>query len=89
MNTIKTFLADKEVLSEKRDERKRWEKEEAVKSIVQIQTRRLEVEEINARAKTKEVDNKQKELEIALLGEEAKIMVTPSPKTWIHFIVHG
>jgi hypothetical protein len=65
MNTIKTFLADKEVLSEKRDERKRWEKEEAVKSIVQIQTRSLEVEEINARAKTKEVDNKQKELEIA------------------------
>jgi hypothetical protein len=27
VNTIKTFLADKEVLSEKRDERKHWEKE--------------------------------------------------------------
>jgi hypothetical protein len=41
-------------------------KEEAVKSYVQ--TRRLETEETNARTKTKEVDNKQKELEIALLS---------------------
>jgi hypothetical protein len=34
VDTIKTFLADKEVSSGKRDERKRWEKEKAVKSYV-------------------------------------------------------
>jgi hypothetical protein len=36
VDTIKTFLADKEVSSGKRDEIKRWEKEKAVKSYVQI-----------------------------------------------------
>jgi hypothetical protein len=35
------------------------------------------IEEIYDRAATKEVDNKQKDLEISLLNEEARIMVTP------------
>jgi hypothetical protein len=77
METIKTLIADKEVSSEKREERKRREKEEAVKNYFEIQTKKLEIEEINARVAVKEVDNKQKELEIALLSEEAKIMATP------------
>jgi hypothetical protein len=56
-------------------------------SYVDIQTKRLTIEEMNARAKAKEADKKQKELEIALLGEEAKIMATP--QTWIQLCVHG
>jgi hypothetical protein len=70
METIKTLFADKEVSSEKRDERKRREKEEAVKNYYDIQHKKLTLEEINAH-------NKQKELEIALLSEEVKIMATP------------
>jgi hypothetical protein len=54
-------------------------KEEDVKIYVQIQTRTLKIEEMNASAKVKEVDNKQKVLKIAILSEEAKIM---SSKTW-------
>ncbi|KAK1662745.1 hypothetical protein QYE76_050904 [Lolium multiflorum] len=72
MVTIKTLLADKEVSSEKRDERKRREKEDAVKNYYEIQTKKLEIEEIIARAATKEMDNTQKELEM-------KIMATPAP----------
>jgi hypothetical protein len=47
---------------------------------VDIETKRLAIEEMNARAKAKEADNKQKELEIALLGEEAKIIAIPITK---------
>jgi hypothetical protein len=60
------LIADKEVLSEKIEERKRREKEEAAKNYYEIQTKKLQIEEINAYAATEEVDNKQKELEIAL-----------------------
>ncbi|KAK1611174.1 hypothetical protein QYE76_034847 [Lolium multiflorum] len=55
METIKTLIVDKEVSSEKRDERKRWEKEEVVKNYFEIQTKKLEIDEINARAAAKEV----------------------------------
>jgi ribosome-associated protein YbcJ (S4-like RNA binding protein) len=67
---IKTFLADKEVSSEKRDERKRRKKKEAVKNYVTIQHKKLTVEEINAH-------NKRKELELSLLTDETKLMATP------------
>lgn len=70
MESIKTLLADKSVSTEKRDERKRKEKEEAAKNYYDIQSKKLAIEEIN-------VINKQKELELALLAEEAKIMSTP------------
>jgi hypothetical protein len=36
MDTIKTFFAEKEVSSEQRKERKRWDKEEAVKGYIDI-----------------------------------------------------
>jgi hypothetical protein len=77
------------VSTEKREERKCRDKKEALDSYVDIQTKRVTIEEMNARARAKEADNKRNELEIALLGEEAKIMVTPSPKTWIQLCVHG
>jgi hypothetical protein len=56
---MKNLLADKEVLSEKRDERKRREKEETVKNYYKIQTKKLEIEGINAHVAAKEVGNKQ------------------------------
>jgi hypothetical protein len=52
-----------------------------VKSNIKIQTSRLEIKEMNTRARSTEVDNKQKRLEIALLCDEAKIMATPSINT--------
>jgi hypothetical protein len=58
------------VSSEKRDERKRRKKEEAVKNYVTIQHKKLTVEEINAH-------NKRKELELSLLTDETKLMATP------------
>jgi hypothetical protein len=59
-----------------------------VDGYVDIQTKRLAIKEMNARAKAKEADNKQKELEIALLSEEAKIMATPITKD-MDLIVHS
>jgi hypothetical protein len=78
VETIKTFLANKEVSTEKRGST--GIKKKAVDSYVVIETKRLAIEEMNARAKAKEADNKQKELEIALLGEEAKIIAIPITK---------
>jgi hypothetical protein len=69
METIKTFLDNKEVSSEKRDERKHLEKEEAVKNYIAIQPKKLALKEINTH-------NKHKELELSLLTEEAKLMAT-------------
>jgi hypothetical protein len=70
MEMIKSFLPGKEVSSEKRDERKKWqEKEDSIKSFYEIQTKKLEIGEIKAHAPAKEVDNRKNELEIALLIE--------------------
>jgi hypothetical protein len=41
MDTIKTFLADKEVSSEDRDEGKRRDKEEVVKCFYDIETKKI------------------------------------------------
>jgi hypothetical protein len=70
MDTVKTLLAGKEVPSEMRDERKRRQKDEALKNYVAIQHKKLSLEEINAH-------NRLKELELALLAEEAKLMEDP------------
>jgi hypothetical protein len=65
------------MLSDKRDEWKDREKEEVMKSFYEIQTKKLKIEEINTHVRSKEVDNKQTELKLALLTEETKIMTTP------------
>jgi hypothetical protein len=67
MDMIKTFLAEK-VSSEKMDERKRRDKEEAVKGYFIIQNNKLELE-MNAHAREKEAANRQKKLELARLTE--------------------
>jgi hypothetical protein len=48
-----------------------------MKSFYEIQTKKLKIEEINTHVRSKEVDNKQTELKLALLTEETKIMTTP------------
>jgi hypothetical protein len=68
----KTLIADKEVSSEKTNERKCQEKEDTVKRYCGIQHKKFKIEEINAH-------NKQKELELAVFTEEAKLMETPMP----------
>jgi hypothetical protein len=45
MQTIKTLISNKEVSSEKKEERKHWDKEEAVKNYADIQHKKLTVEE--------------------------------------------
>jgi hypothetical protein len=77
MDMIKSFLAEKNVSSEKRDERKRQDKEEAVKGYFIIRNKKLELE-MNAHAREKETANRQKKLELARLTKEAKIMSTPN-----------
>jgi hypothetical protein len=61
VETIKTFLYDKEVSNEKRNVRKRREKEEATKNYVAKLHKKLNVEEINAH-------NRRKESELSLPG---------------------
>src|SRR4051812_18977345 len=61
---LKEMIAEKEVSLEKRDERKRKEREEAAKSFYEIQSKMLEIEEINARSRARELDLKQKEVEL-------------------------
>jgi acetolactate synthase small subunit len=85
----KTLLAGKEVSSENMDEMNRRKKEETVKNYYEIQTKRLDIKKINAQVAAKVVDNNQKELKIALLGEEAKIIATsliddmdPTHRAW-------
>jgi hypothetical protein len=46
---------------ERRETKKRREKEEVVKNYYEIQTKKLEIEEISARAAAKKVDTKRKE----------------------------
>jgi hypothetical protein len=48
MEKIKTLLADKEVSSEKRGERKQQEKEKTFENYYDLQTKKLDIEEINS-----------------------------------------
>jgi hypothetical protein len=89
MDTIKSFLAEKEVSTKNRDKRKHWDKEENVKGYYDIQNKKLKIKVMNARARPKEVANKKKELKLALLTKEAKIMSPLSPMRWILFNRHG
>jgi hypothetical protein len=50
--TIKTLLPNKEVSSKKMGERKHRRKEETIRNYYEIQRKKLEIEEINARAST-------------------------------------
>jgi hypothetical protein len=60
MDMIKTFFVEKEVSSEKRTERKRRDKGKVMKGYIDIQNKRLKIEEMNALARAKEVANNQR-----------------------------
>jgi hypothetical protein len=42
-NTLKAVMADKEEASDKREERRRWDKEEQMRNFVEIQRKTLDV----------------------------------------------
>jgi hypothetical protein len=72
--TLKELIAEKEVSSDEREERKHKEREDAAKTFYEMQTKRLEIEEINARSRARKLDLKQKEVELSILAEENRIM---------------
>ncbi|CAM0907616.1 unnamed protein product [Alopecurus aequalis] len=96
--TLKGFINQKDKTSEKKDERdkkKRWEREELTKNFFIVQSKKLEIEEENARTRAKEADTrameaeiKKKEVELALATQEAQIMamelssLTPRKKAY-------
>jgi len=65
-----------EVSLEKREERKSKESEDVAKNFYKIQFKKLEIEEINARSRAREVDLKHKEVELSILARENRIITT-------------
>ncbi|KAI4969229.1 hypothetical protein ZWY2020_000143 [Hordeum vulgare] len=82
--TLKGFITRKDKTSDKKDERdekKRREREEVTKNYFIVQTKKLEIEEENAKirameaaTRAMEAENKKKEVELALAAQEAQIM---------------
>ncbi|XP_047053898.1 DNA ligase 1-like [Lolium rigidum] len=64
VGTLKDLYAEKEVSTDKREERKRREKEEAMKNYYDVQMRKLDIDEANAKTRAREVEIKEKELEL-------------------------
>ena len=64
VGTLKDLYAEKEEATDKREERKRREKEEALKNYYDVQKRKLDIDEANARMRAREVELKEKELEL-------------------------
>ena len=82
--TLQGFITQKDKETEKKDERdekKRREREEVTKNFFLVQTKKLEIEEENAKTRAlkastraMEAENKRKEFELALAAQEAQIM---------------
>ena len=82
--TLQGFITQKDKETEKKDERdekKRREREEVTKNFFLVQTKKLEIEEENAKTRAleastraMEAENKRKEVELALAAQEAQIM---------------
>jgi hypothetical protein len=94
-NTLKSVFVDKEEASAKRDEQRRWDKEEHMQSFANIQRRTLEIQqrkldlaEVKEMARAMELELKAKEYEATLLAKESKIMMAdlsaldPARRTW-------
>jgi hypothetical protein len=60
VGTLKDLYADKEISTDKRDERKRRDKEEAMRNHYDIQKRKLDIDEANTRSRSKQVELKEK-----------------------------
>ena len=83
--TLKGFISQKDkAIEEKkeREEKKRWEREENAKNFFDLQKKKLEIDETNARSRAMEAEQ-------ALLAEESRIMMadlntmTPRKRGWV------
>ena len=82
--TLQGFITQKDKETEKKDERdekKCLEREEVTKNFFLVQTKKLEIEEENAKTRAleastraMEAENKRREVELALAAQEAQIM---------------
>jgi hypothetical protein len=73
VGTLKDLYAEKEMSNEKREERKRRDKEEAMRNNYDEQKRNLEIDEANARSKANEVELKEKELKLIVISKANEV----------------
>nr|XP_051212172.1 glutathione S-transferase T3-like [Lolium perenne] len=71
--TLKEMHADREVSTDKRDERRRREKEEDRKKFFDVQQKKLEIEEVKAKTKAKELELKERELELIAMARAKEV----------------
>ncbi|KAK1632304.1 hypothetical protein QYE76_006619 [Lolium multiflorum] len=71
--TLKEMHADREVSTDKRDEKRRREKEEDRKKFFDVQQKKLEIEEVKAKTKAKELELKERELELIAMARAKKV----------------
>ncbi|KAM0839524.1 hypothetical protein ACQ4PT_060269 [Festuca glaucescens] len=70
---LKDLYAEKEMSTDKRDERKRRDNEEAMRNYYDVQKRKLDIDETNARSRAKEVALKEKELELIATSKAKEV----------------
>jgi hypothetical protein len=73
VGTLKDLYAEKEVATNKSEERKPREKEEAMKNYYDVQKRKVDINEANAKTRAREVEIKEKELKL-IASSRAKEM---------------
>nr|XP_051212270.1 uncharacterized protein LOC127329900 [Lolium perenne] len=71
--TLKEMHADREVSTDKRDERRRREKEEDRKKFFDVQQKKLEIEEVKAKTKAKELELKERELDLIAMARAKEV----------------
>jgi hypothetical protein len=71
--TLKELHADREVSTDKRDERRRREKEEDRKNYFDVQKKKLEIEEVKAKTKAREIELKEREIELTALARAQEV----------------
>jgi hypothetical protein len=88
VGTLKDLYAEKEMSTNKREERKRWEKEEAMKNYYDVQKRKPDIDEANAKTRAREVELKEKKLElIAVSRAKAVELVELKHQAEYHMIM--
>ena len=70
---LEGLVCRKEVSTEKREDRKRREKEEAMKNYYDVQKRKLDIDEANAKSRVREVKLKEKELELIATSKAKEV----------------
>jgi Flp pilus assembly secretin CpaC len=73
VGTLKEMHAHREVSTDKRDERRRQEKEEDMKNYFDVQKKKLEIEEVKAKTKAREIELKEKEIELIAMARAKEV----------------